>query len=109
MWRTGAFSVAALLLVAAQARAQDAGVIRGYVTMIDVSSAKSTLTLWIALEKGVKGNQEAAIDFADPLFAHKLALARDALRAQLPVKIQLDTKGAVSRFALRVYPSALQK
>jgi hypothetical protein len=77
--------------------------IKGYVTMIDVSTERNNARLWIAIEKGAKGNQEAILAASDPLFRFKLDLARDALVRQLPVKAWVE-KGVIGRLALRFYP-----
>jgi hypothetical protein len=77
--------------------------LKGYVTMIDISTERNNARLWVAIEKGVKGNQEAIIDGNDRMFRFKLDLAREALRKQLPVKVWVE-KGVVGRFALRLYP-----
>ena len=95
MARSGILLLAALALGAPSlAQAQTAGGIRGYVTMIDANSAKGNVTLWIGIDKGVKGNQEATLDPSEPFFLHKFNLARDALRGQHPVKVEVEQQSA---------------
>lgn len=64
--------------------------------------------MWIAPEKGMKGQAEVVLEPADALFPHKLALARHALSRKLPVKVRLGPSRNVVSFAVRLYPSKKQ-
>jgi hypothetical protein len=103
--------LAIALLVLATARAagaQDRNILRGYVTQLEVSSAGNLVRLWVAPEKGQKGSRDVTLEPTDIFFQHKLALARDAIKAKLPVKLFLSDTGTVIAFALRLYPSTKQ-